>query len=85
MDQALMNHMIAIGKEYYSGIEDAITEDYLQDVVGVLGQMVAAAVGGEVYGHPQTVGLDYLLRSPNLYPTGPGSREIKALMCWKPS
>ena len=80
MDQALMNHMIAVGKAYYNGIEDAITEDYLQDVVGVLGQMAAAPVGGEVYGHPRTVGLDYLLRSPNLYPTGPGSSEIKALM-----
>ena len=38
MDQALMNHMIAVGKAYYNGIEDAITEDYLQDVVGVLGK-----------------------------------------------
>jgi hypothetical protein len=46
MDQALTNRMTSVGKAYYRGIEDVITEDYLQDVVGVIGLMTAAPVGG---------------------------------------
>lgn len=78
MNIALQQKMIEVGRNYYRPIEMALSEDVLQDIVGITGLMAAPPVGGEVRGHARNIGLDRVLASPNVYPVGEGSNQVRA-------
>jgi hypothetical protein len=78
MDNALQQNMIDVARHYYTPLEMALSEDVLQDIVGITGLMNAPPVGGEVRGHARTISLQRVLASPNVYPVGEGSHQVRA-------
>lgn len=69
--------MIQCAKQYYANIEERLSEDRLQEINSITGLMAPAPEGGETRGYARTVGLQRLLESPNVYPVGEGSHEIR--------
>ena len=79
MSNAEFQRMIYIAKAYYGNIEQVLSEDRLQEINSASGLMSPAPEGGEVRGLARSYGrIEDLLASPNMYPVGKGSHEIRS-------
>ena len=72
------NYMISVAQPYYHDLQNVLTEDRLQEINDATSILGPAVKGGEPRGLARTMGLNRLLQSPNVYPVGVGSDEIRA-------
>jgi hypothetical protein len=75
----LFQRMIDIGKAYYGQLEQVLSKDRLQEIISASALMSPAPEEGEVRGVARSSGrIDDLLASPNMYPVGKGSHEVRS-------